>query len=207
MRLTLSGVFVVNFEHISRINYNIYLSNIFFHITSFFQFFLLIVATIFTILLFQTEICNSTRKTRCKEIDELSKRLRRIYYNETIRIVEDIELTTDIIEKIVGSVTEYNIEKAPDVGCFFVKVLWQANQTNLSPNWPKYFRILNFLSFPICSLRFFVDFWVVLLKKDVAKVCASNFLFLVCRFLWFLLDYPTNTFGLLLMDTVLPILS
>ena len=123
MRLTLSGVFVVNFEHISRINYNIYLSNIFFHITSFFQFFLLTVATIFTILLLQTEICNSTRKTRCKEIDELSKRLRRIYYNETIRIVEDIELTTDIIEKIVGSVTEYNIEKAPDVGCFFVKVL------------------------------------------------------------------------------------
>ena len=53
----------------------------------------------------------------------MSKRLRRIYYNETIRIVEDIELTTDIIEKIVGSVTEYNIEKAPDVGCFFVKVL------------------------------------------------------------------------------------
>ena len=112
-----------------------------------------------------------------------------------------------ILSKRLLVVTEYNIEKAPDVGCFFVKVLWQANQTNLSPNSPKYFRILNFLSFPICSLRFFVDFWVVLLKKDVAKVCASNFLFLVCRFLWFLLDYPTNTFGLLLMDTVLPIRS
>ena len=121
MRLTLSGVFIVNFEHISPINYNIYLSNIFFHITSFFQFFLLIIATIFTILPFQTEICKSAKQTRCKEIDESSERLRRIYYTETIRIVEDIEVTSNVIEKIVGSITKCNIGKAPDVGCFSLR--------------------------------------------------------------------------------------
>ena len=130
----------------------------------------------------------SAKQTRCKEIDELSERLRRIYYTETIRIVEDVEVTVNIIEKIVGSITTYNIGKAPDVGCFFVKVLWQAYQTNLSPNSPKYFRILNFLSFSICSLRFIVDFWVVLLKKDVPKAFASILVWLLHQHLWTTVD-------------------
>ena len=95
----------------------------FFHIISFFQCFLIIIATIFTIFLFQTEICVLKRQTRCKEIDELSKQLRLVYYTKTIRIVEDIEVTVDIIKKIVASITTYNIGKAPDVGYFFVKVI------------------------------------------------------------------------------------
>ena len=65
----------------------------------------------------------SSRQTRCKEIHELSEQLRLVYYTEIIRIVEDIEVTVDIIEKIVGSITTYNIGKAPEVGYFFVKVL------------------------------------------------------------------------------------
>ena len=118
-----------------RIHYNIYLSNVFSISFPFFQFFLLIIAVIFTILIFQTEICNSTRQTEicnstrqteCKEIDVLSEQLRLVYYNETIRIVEDIEVTVDIIEKIVGSITTYNIGKAPEVGYVFIKVLSQA---------------------------------------------------------------------------------
>ena len=127
-----------------RIHYNIYLSNFFSISFPFFQFFLLIIAVIFTILIFQTEICNptrqteicnstrqteicnSTRQTECKEIDVLSEQLRRVYYTKIIRIVEDIEVTVDIIEKIVGSITTYNIGKAPEVGYVFIKVLSQA---------------------------------------------------------------------------------
>ena len=63
----------------------------------------------------QTEICSSNRSSGCKEIDEVSDELKTIYQTGQVRIVEDVDLSVDIVEKIVSSITPENVNKTPEV--------------------------------------------------------------------------------------------
>ena len=65
--------------------------------------------------MFQTEICTSTRSSGCKGIDAVSEELKSIYHSGQVRIVEDVNLTVNLIEKIVSSISPENINKTPEV--------------------------------------------------------------------------------------------
>ena len=70
----------------------------------------------------QTEICGSNRSSGCKEIDAVSDELKTIYRSGKARIVEDVYLTVDVLEKIVNNVSPENINKTPEVRIVFRKV-------------------------------------------------------------------------------------
>ena len=63
----------------------------------------------------QTEICASNRLSGCKEIDEVSDELKTIYRTGEVRIVEDLNLTVGIVEKVVSSISPENVNKTPKV--------------------------------------------------------------------------------------------
>lgn len=65
--------------------------------------------------IFQTEICTSTRSSACKGIDVVSEELKSIYHSGEVRIAEDVDLTVDLIEKIVSNISPENINKTPGV--------------------------------------------------------------------------------------------
>ena len=67
-------------------------------------------------LIVQIKVCTSARLTGCEEITVISNRLKIVYSEGEIHIVEDIKLTVDIIEKIVAHIDLSNIEKVPQVG-------------------------------------------------------------------------------------------
>ena len=70
----------------------------------------------------QTEICASNRSSGCKEIDEVSDELKTFYRTGEVRIVEDLNLTVVIVEKVVSSISPENVNKTPEVRRFFSKV-------------------------------------------------------------------------------------
>ena len=51
----------------------------------------------------------------------MSKELIAIYLTEEVRIVEDVDLTVDIIEKIVTNISPENVHKTPEVKKSFNK--------------------------------------------------------------------------------------
>ena len=59
----------------------------------------------------------------CKEIDEVSDELKTIYQTGQIRIVEDVDLSVNAIEKIVRSISPENVDKTPEVIKFPSKTL------------------------------------------------------------------------------------
>ena len=67
------------------------------------------------VFIFQSEICTSNRSSGCKGIDIVSEELKSIYHSEEIRIVEDVGLTVDVVEKIVTNISPENVNKTPEV--------------------------------------------------------------------------------------------
>ena len=45
----------------------------------------------------------------------MSGKLKAIYHSEEVRIVEDVGLTVDVVEKIVTNISPENFNKTPDV--------------------------------------------------------------------------------------------
>lgn len=80
----------------------------------------------FDIFVFQTEVCTSVRLSGCKEIDAVSEELKSIYHSRKVRIPKDVDLTVDIMEKIVKYITENeNVNKTPQVKSTSVNI-WAA---------------------------------------------------------------------------------
>ena len=70
----------------------------------------------FDIFVFQMEVCTSVRLSGCKEVDAVSEELKSIYHSRKVRIPKDVDLTVDIMEKIVKYITENeNVNKTPQV--------------------------------------------------------------------------------------------
>ena len=67
------------------------------------------------IFFFQIEICASSKSSGCKEIDEVSDKLKTIYRSREVRIIQDVNLTVDIVENIVTSIRPENVNKTPEV--------------------------------------------------------------------------------------------
>ena len=51
----------------------------------------------------------------------MSEELTAIYRTEEVRIVEDVDLTVDIVEKIVTNISPENVNKTPEVRKKFSK--------------------------------------------------------------------------------------
>ena len=65
--------------------------------------------------IFQSEICTSNRSSGCKGIDIVSEELKSVYRSEEVRIVKDVGLAVDVVEKIVTNISPENVNKAPEV--------------------------------------------------------------------------------------------
>ena len=74
-------------------------------------------------IIFQSEICTSSRSTDCKEIDSVSEELKSIYHSGEVRIAEDVDLTVNVIEKIVTNISPENVNKTPRVRKHFIESL------------------------------------------------------------------------------------
>ena len=66
-------------------------------------------------LFLQIKVCTSTISTACERTEEISEKLRNVSSKGGNQIVEDVQLTVDIIEKIAIHVDLSNIEKTPKV--------------------------------------------------------------------------------------------
>ena len=65
--------------------------------------------------IFQSEICTSNRSSGCKGIDIVSEELKSVYRSEEVRIVKDVGLAVDVVEKIVTNISPENVNKTPEV--------------------------------------------------------------------------------------------
>lgn len=74
------------------------------------------------LFIFQTEICTSNRSSGCKEIDLVSEELKSIYQSGEVHLVEDVDLTADVVENIVTNISPENINKAPEVRKHYEKL-------------------------------------------------------------------------------------
>ena len=67
------------------------------------------------VFIFQSEICTSDRSSGCKGIDIVSEELKSVYRSEEVRIVKDVGLAVDVVEKIVTNISPENVNKTPEV--------------------------------------------------------------------------------------------
>lgn len=51
----------------------------------------------------------------CQEIDVVSQELKSIYHSGESRIAKDVDLTVDVIEKMVNNISRENVNKTPEV--------------------------------------------------------------------------------------------
>ena len=51
----------------------------------------------------------------CQEIDVVSQELKSIYHSGEIWIARDVDLTVDVIEKMVNNISRENVNKTPEV--------------------------------------------------------------------------------------------
>ena len=66
-------------------------------------------------LFFQIKVCTSTTLTGCEGIHEISEKLKNVSSKGGTQIVENVQLTVDLVEKIVTHVDLTNIKKTPKV--------------------------------------------------------------------------------------------
>lgn len=51
----------------------------------------------------------------CQKIDAVSQELKSIYHSGESRIAKDVDLTVDVIEKMVNNISRENVNKTPEV--------------------------------------------------------------------------------------------
>ena len=51
----------------------------------------------------------------CQEIDVVSQELKSIYHSGVSRVAKDVDLTVDVIEKMVNNIGRENVNKTPEV--------------------------------------------------------------------------------------------
>ena len=51
----------------------------------------------------------------CQEIDVGSQELKSIYHSGESRIAKDVDITIDVIEKMVNNISRENVNKTPEV--------------------------------------------------------------------------------------------